>query len=135
MKAMLFREYGGPEVLHWEEIATPEPGRGEVLVKVHYCSVNITLDVLLRKGLYARKPPMPHILGCDPVGEVVKVGKGVKKPKIGNRVFVHVSIPSAKNKKGRESEDTGPDFMIGIHRWGGYAEYVCVPAGNAFVLP
>jgi 2-desacetyl-2-hydroxyethyl bacteriochlorophyllide A dehydrogenase len=132
---MLFREYGGPEVLHWEDVPTPEPGKGEVLIKVHYVSVNITLDVLLRKGLYARKPPLPHVLGCDPVGEVVKVGKGVRKPKVGDRVFVHTSIPSAQRKKGRESQDPGPDFMIGIHRWGGYAEYICVPATNAFVLP
>jgi NADPH:quinone reductase-like Zn-dependent oxidoreductase len=135
MKAMLFREFGGPEVLHFEEIKTPEPGPGEVLVKVHYCSVNITLDVLLRSGRYYHRPPLPHILGCDPIGEVVKLGKGVKKPKVGTRVMVHVSIPSAENKKGHEADDSGPAMMIGIHRWGAYAEYVAVPATNCFALP
>jgi len=136
MRAMLFREFGGPEVLHFEDIATPEPGPGEVLVKVHYVTVNVTLDVLLRSGRYYHRPPLPHILGCDPVGEIVKAGKGVKKSlKPGTRVMVHVSIPSAQNKPGHEADDPGHSTMIGIHRWGAYAEYVCVPATNAFALP
>jgi NADPH:quinone reductase-like Zn-dependent oxidoreductase len=136
MKAMLFREFGGPEVLHFEEIATPEPGPGEILVKVHYVTVNVTLDVLLRSGRYYHRPPLPHILGCDPVGEVVKVGSSVKESlKPGTRVMVHVSIPSDKNKPGKEADDPGHSTMIGIHRWGAYAEYVCVPDTNAFALP
>jgi NADPH:quinone reductase-like Zn-dependent oxidoreductase len=136
MKAMLFREFGGPDVLHFENIATPEPGPGEVLVKVHFVTVNVTLDVLLRSGRYYHRPPLPHILGCDPVGEIVKVGKGVKKSlKPGTRVMVHVSIPSDKNKPGHEADDPGHGAMIGIHRWGAYAEYVCIPATNAFALP
>ncbi len=135
MKAMLFREYGGPEVLRYEDIATPVPQPGEVLIKVHYVSVNITLDIILRKGIYARKPPLPHVLGCDPVGTITAVGAGVPHARIGDRVFVHTSIPSGKGKPGHESDDPAPDVMIGIHRWGGYAEYIAVPSGNAFVLP
>jgi NADPH:quinone reductase-like Zn-dependent oxidoreductase len=132
---MLFRDFGGPEVLHFEDIATPEPKQGEVLVKVHFVTVNITLDVLLRSGRYYQRPSLPHILGCDPIGEVVKLGKGVRSPKVGTRVMVHVSIPSKQNKKGHEAGDPGHSEMIGIHRWGGYAEYVAVPAGNCFALP
>jgi NADPH:quinone reductase-like Zn-dependent oxidoreductase len=135
MKAMVFREFGGPEVLRLEDIATPEPGPGEVLVKVHNVSVNVTLDILVRKGLYARKPPLPHVLGCDPTGEVGAVGAGVTKPKVGDRVFVHVSIHPPQSVRGQESRDPVLPQMIGIHRWGGYAEYVAVPAKNAFVLP
>jgi NADPH:quinone reductase-like Zn-dependent oxidoreductase len=135
MKAMVLREYGGPEVLRLEDIDRPVPKAGEVLVKVHKVSVNITLDILLRKGLYAKKPPLPHVLGCDPTGEIAAVGPGVTKPKVGDRVFVHVSVRGPHCVPGQESRDPGPLQMIGIHRWGGYAEYVAVPAENAFVLP
>jgi NADPH:quinone reductase-like Zn-dependent oxidoreductase len=135
MKAIVLREYGGPDVLRYEEIARPEPGPGEVLVKVRYVSVNITLDIILRKGIYARKPPLPHVLGCDPTGEIVAVGKGVPKSRVGQRVFIHTSVPSPQCKPGHEARDPGPMSMIGIHRWGGYAEYVAVPAAVAFTLP
>jgi NADPH:quinone reductase-like Zn-dependent oxidoreductase len=135
MKAMVFREFGGPEVLRMEEIETPQPKAGEVLVKVHNVSVNVTLDILVRKGLYARKPPLPHVLGCDPTGEVTAVGAGVTKHKLGDRVFVHLSIHSPQTPPGRESRDPAFPQIIGIHRWGGYAEYVAVPAKNAYVLP
>ncbi len=135
MKAIVLREYGGPEVLRYEDIATPTPAAGEVLVKVHYVSVNITLDIILRKGIYARKPPLPHVLGCDPVGTVAAVGPGVSESRIGERVFVHTSVPSPQCKPGHESEDPATDVMIGIHRWGGYAEYVAVPSVTAFALP
>ena len=135
MKAIVLREYGGPDVLRYEEIETPSPAPGEVLVKVHYVSVNITLDIILRKGIYARKPPLPHILGCDPVGTITAVGEGVPQSRIGERVFVHTSIPSASRKPGHEFEDPGADVMIGIHRWGGYAAYVAVPSVIAFTLP
>jgi NADPH:quinone reductase-like Zn-dependent oxidoreductase len=135
MKAMMFREFGGPEVLKLEEVETPKPAAGEVLIKVHNVSVNVTLDILVRKGLYARKPPLPHVLGCDPTGEVVAVGAGVAKPRVGERVFVHLSIHTPQTVPGQESRDPGAPQMIGISRWGGYAEYVAVPAKNAFVLP
>lgn len=135
MKAMVFREFGGPEVLRLEDIETPQPKADEVLVKVHNVSVNVTLDILVRKGLYARKPPLPHVLGCDPTGEVVAVGSGVAKPKMGERVFVHLSIHSPQCPPGQESRDPTFPTIIGIHRWGGYAEYVAVPAKNAYVLP
>lgn len=134
MKAIVFREFGGPEVLRLEEIDTPEPGPGEVLIRVHNVSVNVTLDILMRRGLYPYKPEFPHVLGVDPVGEVVAVGAGVDRPSVGDRAAVHLNIKSANCPPGRESDDTG-DGLIGIHRWGGYAEYIVVPAENAFVVP
>ncbi|MEE9278273.1 MAG: zinc-binding dehydrogenase, partial [Dehalococcoidia bacterium] len=107
----------------------------EVLIKVQNVSVNITLDILLRKGVYARKPPLPHVLGCDPTGEVVAVGDGVDQSRVGDRVFVHTKLRSADCVPGHEAEDPGEDEIMGIHRWGGYAEYAAVPAENAFRLP
>ena len=77
MKAIVLPGYGNPDVLRFEEVATPAPGPGEVLIKVHNVSVNVTLDIILRKGNYPMKPPLPHVMGIDPVGEVVAVGSGV----------------------------------------------------------
>lgn len=135
MKAIVLNEFGGPEVLKFQEIPTPEPQPGEVLIKVHNVSVNVTLDIIVRKGLYPRKPPFPHILGVDPTGEVVALGEGVTNHKVGDRVTVHTTVPTDQCVPGQESRDPGTDVMIGIHRWGGYAEYVAVPATNAFVIP
>lgn len=135
MKAIVLREFGGPEVLKLEEIPTPTPGPGEILVKVHAVSVNVTLDIAVRKGLYPRKPPFPHVLGVDPTGEVAAVGAGVARPRVGERVSVHAVIPSPRATPGREADDPVLGSIIGVNRWGGYAEYAVVPAPNAFVLP
>ncbi len=125
MKAMVIRAFGGPEAMKYEDIATPEPGEGEVLMKVHAVSVNRTLDLAVRAGTYARKPKLPHILGVDPVGEVVAVGKGVTEPKPGDRVTAGSAI-------GAQNRNSG---VVGISRWGGYAEYVTLPATNCFHIP
>ena len=70
MRAIVLREFGDPDVLKLEQIDEPQPQSGEVLVKVHNVSVNVTLDILLRRGVYPRKPPFPHVLGCDPVEKI-----------------------------------------------------------------
>ncbi len=134
MKAIVLREFGGPEVLKLEEIEAPEPGPGEVLIRVHNVSVNVTLDVLMRRGLHPYKPEFPHVLGVDPTGEVVALGAGAERLGLGDRVAVHLHLRSPDCPPGRESDDSG-DGLIGIHRWGGYAEYIAVPAENAFVIP
>ena len=134
MKAIVLREFGGPEVLKSEEIEAPEPGPGEVLIRVHNVSVNVTLDILMRRGLHPYKPAFPHVLGVDPTGEVVALGPGVERPAVGDRAAVHLHLRSPDCPPGREAEDAG-DGLIGIHRWGGYAEYIAVPAENAFVIP
>jgi NADPH:quinone reductase-like Zn-dependent oxidoreductase len=118
MKAIVLREFGGPEVLRLEEVPVPAPGPDEVLIRVANVSVNVTLDIAVRKGLYARKPVLPHVLGVDPAGEVVRVGSGVEELKPGARVFVQSG-----------------GMSLGIARWGGYAEYVVAPASAVWVLP
>ena len=137
MKAMVFEEFGGPEVLHFEEVAVAKPAAGDVLVKVHSVSVNRTLDLVVRAGNYPVKIQMPHVLGVDPAGEVVEVGDGVDKLKAGDRVAV-VSFMACRQcrqcLKGEEASCLASRH-IGLHRWGGYAEYVAVPAANAFKLP
>jgi NADPH:quinone reductase-like Zn-dependent oxidoreductase len=135
LKAIVLREFGPPEVLKLEDIPTPVPGPGEILVKVHAVSVNVTLDIAVRKGVYARKPPFPHVLGCDPTGEVAALGAGVSRREVGERVSVHAVTRSPRCTPGHEADDPSFGAIIGVNRWGGYAEYAVVPAENAFTLP
>jgi len=88
MKAIVVHEYGGPEVLRFEEYPDPVPGRGEVLVRVAAASVN-PIDYKRRAGLTQDFYPMefPSLIGVDMSGTVVKVGPGVEDFSDGNRVF------------------------------------------------
>src|SRR5262245_24518239 len=86
MKAILVREFGGPDVLKLEEMPTPKPAAGEVLVRIHAAGVN-PYDTYMRAGTYARKPPLPYTPGSDGAGVVEAVGEGVKKVKRGDRVY------------------------------------------------
>ena len=88
MKAIVVHQYGGPEVLKWEEYPDPVPGRGEVLVRVAAASVN-PIDDKRRAGLTKDFYPIqfPGLIGIDMSGTVVKVGPGVVTFTAGNRVF------------------------------------------------
>ncbi len=88
MKAIVVHEYGGPEVLKYEEYPDLVPGRGEVLVRIAAASVN-PIDYKRRAGLTRDFYPMqfPSLIGVDMSGTVVKVGPGVEDFSEGNRVF------------------------------------------------
>jgi NADPH:quinone reductase-like Zn-dependent oxidoreductase len=88
MKAIVVHQYGGPEVLKYEEYPDPVPGPGEVLVRVAAASVN-PIDYKRRAGLTKDFYPMqfPSLIGIDMAGIVVKVGPGVETFTAGNRVF------------------------------------------------
>jgi NADPH:quinone reductase-like Zn-dependent oxidoreductase len=105
MKAVQFHDYGGPEVLHYEDAPKPEPGAGEVLVKVHAAGIN-PLDWKIRAGyLKEMRPyPMPLILGWDLSGIVEANGSGATRFAPGDAVY------------------SRPD----IGRNGAYAEYIAV---------
>jgi NADPH:quinone reductase len=94
MKAIQVHQFGGPEVLKLEEIPTPKPGPGEVLVRVHAAGVN-PYDTLMRNGTYAIKPPLPYTPGSDAAGTVESVGEGVSKVKAGGRVYTAKTITGA----------------------------------------
>ena len=127
MKAVIFREFGGPDVLRYEDVPMPEPGPGEVVLKVAAVSVNRTLDLTVRAGRYARPPQLPHVLGADPTGTIAAVGDGVTARKVGDRVAT-----SSRVKPPTATE--GP-VMLGVHVWGGYAQYVRLPASNTHLIP
>src|SRR5918999_5736105 len=137
MKAIVLREFGGPEVLSYEDVPVPRPAPGEVLLKVHSVSVNRTLDLVVRAGNYPVNIQMPHVLGVDPAGEVVEKGEGIDNFAIGDRVAVVSFIACRQCKQCLKGEEACcvASQHIGLHRWGGYADYVAVPASNAFKLP
>jgi NADPH:quinone reductase len=105
MKAVLCKEYGPPESLVLEEVESPRPDRGQVVIDVKACGVNFP-DTLIIQGKYQFKPAMPFSPGSDVAGIVKEVGEGVTSVKVGDKVIA----------------STG---------WGGFAEEV---AANANVL-
>jgi NADPH:quinone reductase-like Zn-dependent oxidoreductase len=127
MKAMVIRRFGPPEVMRLEDVPTPTPGPGEVLIRVHAVSVNRTLDLAVRAGTYAAPATLPHVLGVDPSGVVDAVGPGVTTRAVGDRVVTRQIL--------RPATATAGPAILGVHAWGGYAEYVKVPAAATHPIP
>jgi len=94
MEAIRVHEFGAPEVLKLEEVATPKPSAGQVLVRIHAAGVN-PYDTYMRAGTYALKPPLPYTPGSDGAGVVEAVGEGVKKVKRDDRVYVARTLTGA----------------------------------------
>ena len=94
MKAIRIQQFGGPEVLKLEEIATPKPDTGQVLVKVRAIGVN-PYDTYMRAGTYAIKPHLPYTPGSDAAGTIESVGPGVTRIKVGDRVYTSQTLTGA----------------------------------------
>jgi NADPH:quinone reductase len=94
MKAISVHQFGGPEVLKLEEVPTPRPGAGQVLVRIHAAGVN-PYDTYMRNGTYAVKPALPYTPGSDGAGVVEAVGEGVTNVKPGDRVYVARTVTGA----------------------------------------
>ncbi|MGL4968428.1 MAG: quinone oxidoreductase family protein [Inquilinus sp.] len=114
MKAVQFSRFGGPEVLETVERPTPQPGPGEVLVRVRAAGVSY-FETLMRRNLYAVTPELPMAPGVEIAGEVEALGEGVDAAFRGARVAV-------------------PMFAVG-RPGGGYAEYLAVDATSVVLLP
>jgi len=127
VKAMVVREFGPPNVMRLEEVDDPRPGPGEVVVRVHAVSVNRTLDMVARAGKFRRRVTLPVVLGIDPSGVIVEVGPGVTGRKVGDRVITSTRVMS-------ESAADGPQ-LLGVHAWGGYAEYFKASASGTTIVP
>lgn len=87
MRAILVREFGGPEVLRLEELPDPKPQASQVTVRIRAAGVN-PVEAYIRTGTYARKPNLPYTPGADGAGEVEAVGAEVKAFKPGDRVYI-----------------------------------------------
>lgn len=109
MKTIVIREPGAPEVLMCQDLPTPEPKAGEILIKVAAAGVNRP-DVLQRMGLYLPPPGASSILGLEVAGEIVGLGEGVSRWRVGDQVAA-------------------------LTAGGGYAEYAVADEGSAMRVP
>jgi len=139
MQAVVQEGFGGTEVLSVRDLPDPEPGAGEVLVRVEACALNL-LDVLQRRGPGLLPGfALPHLAGSDVAGTVVARGPGVEPeaPGEGTRVVVNPSFPCWSCAACTSGEDgyCGRVEVLGGNRAGGYAEYVVVPARHAHPVP
>jgi len=134
MQAIRFHTQGGPEVLKYEEVETPKPGPGEVLVRIRAAGVN-------RVDIWARTiypvASLPHIMGSDGTGEVAELGHGVTGFSAGERVAIFPGITCSKCTYCLAGEDSACEDMkiFGVKTPGAYAEYAVAPAENIFPLP
>ena len=109
MKAVLCKEFGPPESLVVEEVALPEPGQAQVRIEVHAAAVNFP-DGLIIQNKYQFKPPLPFSPGGEVAGIVSKIGPGVSKVKVGDRVIASCG-------------------------WGGYAEELIAEEDKVLPIP
>jgi NADPH2:quinone reductase len=91
MKTIYVHEFGGPDVLRLEEARTPQPGPGEVVVRMHAAGVN-PVETYIRSGKYARLPELPYTPGNDGAGVVEQVGANVSEFKAGDHVYTAGSL-------------------------------------------
>lgn len=136
MKAVVFSEHGGPEVLRYTEVPAPTIGPDDVLVHVRACALN-HLDIWIRRGLPGISIPLPHILGSDIAGEVVEVGKEVSGIRTGEKVVLSPGICCGHCEQCAAGKDSQcRDYtLFGYMVPGGYAEYVRAPTVNVISMP
>ncbi len=128
MKAAVIREFGAVEVLKYEDVATPQPKPGHVLVKVLAAGIN-RLDHYIRAGSITQDLPFPHILGADAVGEIAELGTGVTGLAAGARVIVVPGYPTDEADYDVSPASLAPSFALpGLAIPGTYAQYIEVPA-------
>jgi NADPH:quinone reductase-like Zn-dependent oxidoreductase len=134
MKAVRIHEFGGPEVLRYEDVPDPQPRKDQVLVRVKACSLN-HLDLWTRKGLPGIK--LPHILGSDVAGEIVEVGEYVKGLNQGQRVLLspmYFCNRCAKCAAGLQNQC--PEFsVLGNRVDGGNCELIAARTDSVFPIP
>lgn len=136
MKAVVFHQHGGPEVLEYAERPDPAIKANEVLVGVKTCALN-HLDVWARGGLPGIHIPLPHILGNDIAGVVREAGELVTWAKPGDEVMLHPGVSCGHCIECLSGRDNlCRDYaVLGYLRDGGYAELVTAPGVNVIPKP
>src|ERR687895_189766 len=132
MKAVVLHELEGPESLSYEDVQDPEPGSGEIVVRLRNAALN-RRDVFVTRGMYpgAKPDALPVILCSDGSGEVAAKGDGAEGPDDGTEVVINPALYWGDNPKvpGKEYR------ILGLPDDGTYAQFVKVPADHVFPKP
>ncbi|HYX67789.1 MAG TPA: zinc-binding dehydrogenase [Terriglobales bacterium] len=134
MKAIRYHEFGGPEVLKYEDVPDPVLRKDQVLIRVKACALN-HLDLWCRKGLPGVK--LPHINGSDVAGDILEVGEYVTGLKAGERVLLAPMVfcnHCAECTAGRQNM-CREYSVLGYLNDGGNCERLAVPAVNVIPIP
>jgi NADPH:quinone reductase-like Zn-dependent oxidoreductase len=136
MKTVLFHDHGNADVLQYTDFPTPNPGEGEVLVKLEVAALNRN-DIWTRNGWPGIKLEYPHILGCDGAGTVAELGKCVSGWNIGDRVVINSNLGCGHCPACIAGQDNRCRtwHLLGETIRGTYAQYVVVPARNILLIP
>ncbi len=137
MKAIVFEQHGGPEVLNYTEVPTPAtPGPGEVLVNLKAAALN-HLDLAVRRGIAGWPTPLPHIPGSDGSGIIEQIGPGGIGYKIGDRVLISPGLSCGTCSACRAGDDNmcSTYHVLGTREDGSYAEFIKLPASNVRPIP
>jgi NADPH:quinone reductase-like Zn-dependent oxidoreductase len=136
VKAIIFSQHGGPDVLKYSDAPEPTIGPTDVLVRVRACALN-HLDLWVRQGLPNVPIPLPHIPGSDVAGEIAKIGDQVTSVRVGQKVVLAPLVSCGKcpacisgvDNRCRQATNLG--YMID----GGCAEFVRAPEVNCLPYP
>ena len=136
MKAVVFSQHGGPDVLQYQDVPDPKPGKGEVLIEVKATSIN-HIDIFLRRGMPGVQVPLPKIVGSDAAGVIRETGLDVAHLKTGQRVTINPGISCGHCEFcaagfGSQCASFG---MVGENRDGAYAQLIAVPAHIVLPIP
>ena len=136
MKAIVFKEHGGPEVLQYTDAPVPAVRANEVLVRVRACALN-HLDLWVRGGLPGVAIPLPHIPGSDIAGEIAEIGPEVTTVKVGQKVVLAPGVSCGKCASCVAGLDNRcRQFSnLGYLSDGGCAEFVRCPEVNCLPYP
>lgn len=136
MRAAVFREFGDESVMQVMELPTPDPGPGQVLIRVRAVGVN-HVDLDIRSGVSRLPIDFPHILGLEFAGEIAALGAGVDGWSVGDRVSPHFQVSCGQCGPCEQGLQMHCEHlqMYGIHRPGGYAEFVVAEARGLIRVP
>jgi len=136
MKAVCFTEHGELDVLRYDTVPDPEPGAGQVLIRVRACALN-HLDIWVRRGWPGLKLEKPHWCGADVAGEIAALGENVAGWEIGQKVVVDPGLSTIEDVYTRRGEDSlSPGYhILGEQVRGGAAEFLAVPVRNVHPIP
>jgi NADPH:quinone reductase-like Zn-dependent oxidoreductase len=136
MKAVLFHSHGGLEVLEYSDFPTPEPGEGQVMVKLEAAALN-RVDLWTRNGWPGIKLEYPHIPGADGAGTVEGLGACVSGWNIGDRVVINSNLGCGHCPACIAGQDNRCRnwHLLGETVRGTYAQYVVIPAANIYLIP